>query len=32
MRRYYWELITVAGANVVVFHDLVTDRWFSQAA
>ena len=32
IRRHYWELITVAGANVVVFHDLVTDRWFSQTA
>jgi hypothetical protein len=32
IRRHYWELITLAGANVVVFHDLVTDRWFSQTA
>lgn len=32
IRRHYWELITVQGSNVVVFHDLVTDRWFSQTA
>jgi hypothetical protein len=32
IRRYYWELNTVEGANVVVFHDKVADRWFSQTA
>lgn len=32
IRRHYWELITVQGRNVVVFHDLVADRWFSQTA
>jgi hypothetical protein len=32
IRRHYWELITVTGANVVVFHDKLTDRWFSQTA
>jgi hypothetical protein len=32
IRRHYWELITVQGRNVVVFHDLITDRWFSQTA
>ena len=32
IRRYYWELITVAGDNVVVFHDKLTDGWFSQTA
>ncbi len=32
IRRYYWELNTVEGANVVVFHDKVADGWFSQAA
>jgi hypothetical protein len=32
IRRYYWELNTVEGANVVVFHDRVADGWFSQAA
>jgi hypothetical protein len=32
IRRHYWELITVQGRNVVVFHDLVTGRWFSQTA
>jgi hypothetical protein len=32
IRRRYWELITVRARNVVVFHDLVADRWFTQAA
>ncbi len=32
IRRHYWELNTLAGANVVVFHDKVADRWFSQTA
>jgi len=32
IRRHYWELITVAGDNVVVFHDKLTDGWFSQTA
>ena len=32
IHRHYWELITVAGRNVVVFHDKLTDRWFSQTA
>jgi len=30
IRRHYWELNTVEGANVVVFHDRVADGWFSQ--
>jgi hypothetical protein len=32
IRRHYWELITQAGRNVVVFHDLFSDGWFSQTA
>jgi hypothetical protein len=32
IHRHYWELITVAGRNVVVFHDKLSDRWFSQMA
>ena len=32
IHRHYWELITVAGRNVVVFHDKLTDGWFSQTA
>jgi argininosuccinate synthase len=32
IRRHYWELNTLAGANVVVFHDKIVDRWFSQTA
>jgi hypothetical protein len=32
IHRHYWELITVTGANVVVFHDKLTDGWFSQTA
>ena len=31
LRRRYWELIGSRGRNVVVFHDLVGDRWFVQA-
>jgi hypothetical protein len=32
IRRHYWELITIDGRNVVVFHDKLVDRWFSQTA
>jgi hypothetical protein len=32
IRRHYWDLITLAGDNVVVFHDKLADRWFSQTA
>jgi hypothetical protein len=32
IRRHYWELITGQGRNVVVFHDMLADRWFSQTA
>jgi hypothetical protein len=30
LRRRYWEVVTAAGRNVVVFHDLVTGGWFEQ--
>jgi hypothetical protein len=30
LRRRYWELVTTCGRNVVVFHDLVDGRWYSQ--
>src|SRR4051812_28574167 len=30
LRRHYFELTTVTGANRVVFHDLVTGDWFTQ--
>jgi hypothetical protein len=32
LRRRYWELTTVRARNIVVFHDMVADRWFAQAA
>jgi CO dehydrogenase/acetyl-CoA synthase delta subunit len=30
LRRRYWEVVTVRGRNLVVFHDLVTGGWFEQ--
>jgi hypothetical protein len=32
IRRRYWEVVTVRGRNVVVFHDLCNGRWYTQAA
>jgi hypothetical protein len=32
LRRRYWELVTEKGRNVVVFHDLLSGRWYSQVA
>lgn len=32
LRRRYWEIVDANGRNVVVFHDLLTGRWFSQVA
>lgn len=32
LRRRYWELVSAGGRNVVVYHDLVTGRWFTQMA
>jgi hypothetical protein len=30
LRRRYWEVVTVDGRNLTVFHDLVGGRWFAQ--
>lgn len=30
VRRRYWEVVTTAGANRVVFHDLIARDWWSQ--
>ena len=30
LRRRYWELVGERGRNIVVFHDLCSDGWFSQ--
>ncbi len=30
VRRRYWELVSVRGRNVTVFHDLCSGRWFMQ--
>ena len=30
VRRRYFELTMAGGASVVVFHDLESDRWYSQ--
>ncbi len=32
LRRRYWELVGERGRNLVVFHDLVSGRWFLQGA
>jgi hypothetical protein len=32
LRRRYWEVVDVRGRNLVVFHDLQVDDWFTQAA
>jgi hypothetical protein len=32
LRRRYWEVVSVGGRNLVVFHDLQSGDWFSQAA
>jgi hypothetical protein len=31
LRSRYWELVSVRGRNVVVFHDLCAGGWFTQA-
>ncbi|MHB1469656.1 MAG: hypothetical protein ACYCU0_15460 [Solirubrobacteraceae bacterium] len=31
LRRRYWEAIVQGGRSVVVFHDLCTAHWFTQA-
>ena len=30
LRRRYWELVTVSGRDEVVFHDLISGRWWRQ--
>jgi hypothetical protein len=30
LRRRYWEIVTVCGRDEVVFHDLLTGRWWRQ--
>jgi hypothetical protein len=30
LRRRYWELVTVCGRDLVVFHDLDSGRWYGQ--
>jgi hypothetical protein len=34
LRRRYWELVSVRGRNIIVFHDLTVadDSWFVQGA
>lgn len=32
LRRRYWEVVGVSGRNLVVFHDLLSGRWFCQVA
>ncbi|MGH2904259.1 MAG: hypothetical protein ACRDK7_11870 [Solirubrobacteraceae bacterium] len=32
LRRRYWELVDERGLNLVVFHDLRSGAWFTQAA
>jgi hypothetical protein len=31
IRRRYWEVLTVSGRRVVVFHDLQGGGWYTQA-
>jgi hypothetical protein len=30
LRRRYWEVVSVSGRNLVVFHDLAAGGWFGQ--
>jgi hypothetical protein len=30
LRRRYWEVVTTGGRNEVVFHDLLSGRWWRQ--
>jgi hypothetical protein len=30
LRRRYWEIVTTCGSNEVVFHDLISGRWWRQ--
>lgn len=31
LRRRYWEVVSARGRNLVVFHDLCSGGWFTQA-
>jgi hypothetical protein len=31
LRRRYWEIVSVRGRNLVVFHDLCAGGWFTQS-
>jgi hypothetical protein len=31
LRRRYWEVLSSGGRDLVVFHDLCSGAWFSQA-
>jgi hypothetical protein len=30
LRRRYWELVSEAGRDIVVYHDLASGRWLRQ--
>ena len=30
LRRRYWEVVTTGGRDEVVFHDLVSGKWWRQ--
>jgi hypothetical protein len=30
MRRRYWEVVTTGGRDEIVFHDLLSGRWWRQ--
>jgi hypothetical protein len=30
LRRRYWEVVTTCGRNEIVFHDLLSGRWWRQ--
>jgi hypothetical protein len=30
LRRRYWEIVSVRGRNLIVFHDLCAGGWFTQ--
>ncbi|HEV7942335.1 MAG TPA: hypothetical protein VGP17_05985 [Solirubrobacteraceae bacterium] len=32
LRRRYWEIVSAKGANLVVYHDLISGRWYAQVA
>jgi hypothetical protein len=32
LHRRYWELVSASGSNLVVFHDLLADGWYTQRA